>query len=427
MNLLDKIVSLAKRRGFVYPGSEIYGGLANTYDYGPLGIELLKNIEDLWWKRFILRRSDVYGIGTSILMNRKVWEASGHVESFVDPLVECLSCHKRFREDHLENKAKCPECKGRLTSPKMFQGMFKTHVGATEDKGSEVFLRPETAQGMFVNFKNVLDSIHPKLPFGIAQIGKGFRNEITLGNFVFRTLEFDMMEIEYFVEEKDWEDTFEYWKEEMWQWLLDLGVSPLRLSWREHSAKERAHYSKRTEDIEYEFPFGRSELYGLAYRGDYDLKNHSEKSGIDLRYTTEDGKSFYPHVVEPTFGANRTFLVLLLEAYYEDKDRVVLKLNPRVAPYKVAVFPLLANKEELLGKARAIYENLLPSLPSVFDDRGNIGKRYFSQDEIGTPWCVTVDFQTLKDDTVTVRDRDTKKQERVGVESLEKYFLDKLI
>ncbi len=426
MNLLDKIVSLAKRRGFVYPGSEIYGGLANTYDYGPLGIELLKNIEDLWWRRFVLGRSDVYGIGTSILMNRKVWEASGHVESFVDPLVECLSCHKRFREDHLKDKNKCPECGGELTSPKMFQGMFKTHVGATEDKGSEIFLRPETAQGMFVNFKNVLDSIHPKLPFGLAQIGKGFRNEITLGNFVFRTLEFDMMEIEYFVEEKDWEETFEYWKKEMRQWLLDLGVSQKRLFWREHSAKERAHYSKRTEDIEYEFPFGKSELYGLAYRGDYDLKNHSEKSGVDLKYTAEGGRSFYPHVVEPTFGANRTFLVLLLEAYHEEKDRVVLKLDPRLAPYKVAVFPLLANKKELLDKAKSIYNALLPYLPSVFDDRGNIGKRYFSQDEIGTPWCVTVDFQTLEDDTVTVRDRDTKKQERIKIENLKNYFLEKL-
>lgn len=300
--------------------------------------------------------------------------------------------------------------------------MFKTHVGATEDKGSEVFLRPETAQGMFVNFKNVLDSIHPKLPFGFAQIGKGFRNEITLGNFVFRTLEFDMMEIEYFIEEKNWEETFEYWKKEMWQWLLDLGVSSSRLTWREHSARERAHYSKRTEDIEYEFPFGKSELYGLAYRGDYDLRNHSEKSGVNLMYTTEDGESFYPHVVEPTFGANRTFLALLVEAYHEEEGRVVLKLNPHLAPYKVAVFPLLANKEKLLNKARVIYENLLRLVPSVFDDRGNIGKRYFSQDEIGTPWCVTVDFQSLEDDTVTVRDRDTKKQERVNVGSLEKYF-----
>lgn len=426
MNLLEKIVSLAKRRGFVYPGSEIYGGLANTYDYGPLGVELLRNIQDLWWKRFVLRRSDIYGIITSILMSRKVWEASGHVESFVDPLVECLSCHKRFREDHLEDKSSCPECGGKLTTPKMFQGMFKTHVGATEDKGSEVFLRPETAQGMFVNFKNVLDSIHPKLPFGLAQIGKGFRNEITLGNFVFRTLEFDMMEIEYFIEEKNWEETFEYWKKEMWQWLLDLGVSPSHLSWREHSARERAHYSKRTEDIEYEFPFGKSELYGLAYRGDYDLRNHSEKSGVNLMYTTEDGESFYPHVVEPTFGANRTFLALLVEAYHEEEGRVVLKLNPHLAPYKVAVFPLLANKEKLLNKARVIYENLLRLVPSVFDDRGNIGKRYFSQDEIGTPWCVTVDFQSLEDDTVTVRDRDTKKQERVNVGSLEKYFLEKL-
>jgi len=426
MGLLEDIVSLTKRRGFIYPGSEIYGGLANTYDYGPLGVELMRNIQDLWWKRFVLKRPDIYGVNTSILMNRRVWEASGHVENFTDPLVECLLCHKRFRADHLKDKEKCPECGGKLTEPKMFQGMFKTHVGATEDKGAEIFLRPETAQGMFVNFKNILDSIHPKLPFGLAQIGKGFRNEITLGNFIFRTLEFDMMEIEYFVEEKDWEKTFEVWKEEMWSWLIDLGVDKKKLSWREHSEKERAHYSKRTEDIEYEFPFGRSELYGLAYRGDYDLRNHSEKSGVDLKYYPPDGEPFYPHVVEPTFGANRTLLVILLESYKKDEKRVYLKLDPKLAPYKVAVFPLLANKEDLVDMAYSIYKDLLVAFPAVFDDRGNIGKRYFAQDEIGTPWCVTVDFDSLKDKTVTVRDRDTMAQERVLVDNLKDYILNRI-
>ncbi|BCX14819.1 MAG: glycine--tRNA ligase [Patescibacteria group bacterium] len=426
MGLMEEIISLAKRRGFVYSGSEIYGGLANTYDYGPLGVELLRNIQNLWWDRFVLKRPEIYGIHTSILMNRKVWEASGHVKNFVDPLVECLDCHKRFRFDHLENKNKCPECGGKLTPPKMFQGMFRTYVGATEDKGTEVFLRPETAQGMFVNFKNVIDSIHPKIPFGLAQIGKGFRNEITLGNFIFRTLEFDMMEIEYFIEEKDWEKTFEEWRKEMWQWLIDLGVSHNKLSWREHSAQERAHYSKRTEDIEYEFPFGKSELYGLAYRGDYDLRNHSEKSGVELKYTTPDGRSFYPHVVEPTFGANRTFLTVLLESYHKDEKRVYLKLDPKLAPYKVAVFPLLANKENLVNKALEIYNYLLKFIPAVFDDRGNIGKRYFAQDEIGTPWCVTVDFETLEDKKVTIRDRDTMDQERVLIDNLKEYFLNKL-
>jgi glycyl-tRNA synthetase len=427
MELMEKITALAKRRGFIFPGSEIYGGLANTYDYGPLGTEFLRNIENLWWDEFVNKRSDIYGIHTSILMNKKVWEASGHIESFVDPLVECKKCHKRFRQDRLRGKKNCPECKGELTMPKMFQGMFKTHVGATQDKGSEVYLRPETAQGMFVNFKNILDTMRPKMPFGIAQIGKGFRNEVTLGNLIFRTLEFDMMEIEYFVKEADWEKEYEKWKEAMWKWLVNLGVNEKKLSWRVHGDKERSHYSKRTEDVEYEFPFGTSELYGLAYRTDYDLKNHSQKSGIDLKYHPEAEAPFFPHVVEPTFGANRTLLTLLCDAYNEEDKRVVLKLNPKLAPYKVAVFPLLSNKPELVNKARDIYKELKLKLGSVsWDDRGNIGKRYFAQDEIGTPWCVTVDFDSLKDDDVTVRDRDSTKQERVSIEKLTKWFEEKL-
>ena len=423
---MEKIVSLAKRRGFIFPGSEIYGGLANTYDYGPLGVELLRNIKNLWWEKYVVKREDIYGVHTSILMNSKVWEASGHIESFVDPLVECKNCHRRFREDHLEDKKKCPDCKGELMEPKLFLGMFKTHVGATEDKGSVSYLRPETAQGMFVNFKNILNTQRPSLPFGVAQIGKGFRNEVTLGNFIFRTLEFDMMEIEYFVESNKWEKYFEEWKKEMFKWLTDLGINKKNLRWRAHGKDQRSHYSDRTEDIEYKFPFGWGELYGLAYRTDYDLKNHSEKSGVDLRYHPEKGKPFYPHVVEPTYGANRTLLVILLDSYNEDKGRVVLKLHPKIAPYKVAVFPLLANKPKLVSKAQEVFHKLKLELATTFDDRGNIGKRYFAQDEIGTPWCVTVDFDTLKDDTVTVRDRDTKKQVRASVDKLSDYFQNKL-
>ena len=423
---MDKIAALAKRRGFIFPGSEIYGGLANTYDYGPLGTEVLRNIQNLWWEDFVTKRQNTYGINTSILMNTKVWQASGHEEGFVDPLVECKDCHRRFREDHLKGKGKCPECDGELMAPKMFQGMFKTRVGATQDKGSEVHLRPETAQGMFVNFKNILNTQRPKLPFGIAQIGKGFRNEINLGNMIFRTLEFDMMEIEYFVDPKTWKKEYENWKKIMWKWLIDLGVKKENLRWRAHGEKERSHYSLRTEDVEYKFSFGWSEVYGLAYRTDYDLKNHSEKSGVDLRYTPEKGESFFPHVVEPTFGANRTMLVLLNDAYHEDGKRVVLKLHPKIAPYKVAVFPLLANKPELVEKARKIFERLSKKYQATFDSRGNVGKRYFSQDEIGTPWCVTVDFDSLKDDSVTIRDRDTKKQVRVKINKLEQWFDKKL-
>jgi len=426
MDKMGQITALAKRRGFVYPGSEIYGGLANTYDYGPLGTELLRNIKNLWWERYVTKGDDIYGIHSSILMNRKVWEASGHVESFVDPLTECKKCHLRFRADHLKGKIKCPACGGELAEPKLFQGMFKTHIGATEDKGSFTYLRPETAQGMFVNFKNILTTERPNLPFGIAQIGKAFRNEVTPGNFIFRTLEFDMMEIEYFVAPKDWQKYFEEWKSKMWKWLTDLGIGEKNLRWREHGADERSHYSKRTEDIEYNFPFGWGELYGLAYRTDYDLKNHSEKSGEDLRYHPERGESFFPHVIEPTFGVSRTLLTVMLDGYHKEKDRVVLKLHPKLAPYKVAVFPLLANKPKLVEKARKVFGKLKPSFHSAWDERGNIGKRYFAQDEIGTPWCITVDFNTLKDDTVTVRDRDTTKQERVAVDKLVDYIENKL-
>lgn len=423
---MQKIVSLAKRRGFVFPGSEIYGGLANTWDYGPLGARCLADIRELWWNCFVNKRDDIYPVETGIIMNSKVWEASGHTQAFTDPLVECKSCHHRFRADYIKGD-RCPECDGELTKPRQFNLMFKTHIGPVEEKASVAYLRPETAQGMFVNFKNVLTTERPVLPFGLAQIGKAFRNEITPGNFIFRTLEFEQMEIEWFVRPEKWEEAFEYWKSQMWQWLIDLGVDETRLRWRAHEKDELSHYSKRTEDIEFEFPWGWGELYGLAYRTDYDLKNHSEKSGEDLRYEDPGtGERFYPHVIEPTFGTNRTLLVLLLGAYAEDGDRKILKLHPKMAPHKVAVFPLVSNKEELVSKAKEVYLGLRLRLPTVFDDRGNIGKRYYSQDEIGTPWCVTIDYQTLEDETVTIRDRDSAKQERVRVDELLSWFFEKL-
>ena len=422
VDLMKHIVSLAKRRGFVFPGSEIYGGLANTWDYGPLGARVLQNVRDLWWKRFVDCRDDIIPVESGIIMNPKVWEASGHTKAFTDPLVECKSCHKRFRSDHIVAK-KCPECGGELTQPRHFNLMFKSFVGPAEESSNTVYLRPETAQGMFVNFKNILTTERPKLPFGLAQMGKAFRNEITPGNFIFRTLEFDQMEIEYFVRSEEWEQAFEDWKDEMWKWLVDIGVDENKLRWRAHSKEELSHYSKRTEDIEFEFPWGWGEVYGLAYRGDFDLKNHSERSGEDLTYEDPLSKEkFYPHVVEPTFGLNRTVLVLLLSAY-EEGDRTILKLKPGIAPFKAAVFPLVANKEELVGRAREVYEKLREHFVTAWDDRGNIGKRYFSQDEIGTPWCITIDYQTLEDNTVTVRDRDSAVQERVGIGNLEKWLL----
>jgi len=425
-DLMDKIVSLCKRRGFVYPGSEIYGGLANTWDYGPLGVELKNNLKSDWWKTFVQKREDIYGLDGGILLNPKIWQASGHTTGFIDVLVECKSCHHRFRVDFLEGKTKCPECEGELTSPKKFVPMFKTFIGPVEENASVTYLRPETAQAIFVNFKNILDSFHPQIPFGIAQIGKAFRNEITLGNFIFRSLEFEQMEIEYFVQAKEWEKYFEEWKKLMEKWVIDLGVSKKNLRWRPHGKEELSHYSKRTEDLEYQFPFGYKELYGLAYRTDFDLRQHAEKSGVDLSYQDETGKKFIPHVIEPSFGLERTLLMVLLDAYQEEKERLVLKLSPKLAPYKVAVFPLLANKPKLVEKARLVFDKLRPVLRTAWDDRGNIGKRYYAQDEIGTPWCVTVDFQTLEDKTVTIRDRDTTKQIREKIDKLEDWFQNKL-
>ncbi len=420
---MEKIVSLAKRRGFIFSGSEIYGGLANSWDYGPLGVELKNNIKQLWWKRFVQDRDDIVGIDAALIMNPKVWEASGHLQEFTDPLVECKKCRRRFRQDEIPDR--CPDCGGELGEARQFNLMFKTNLGPVEDEKSIVYLRPETAQAMFVDFKNVLDTTRKTLPFGIAQIGKAFRNEITPGNFIFRTREFEQMEIEYFIPvpktEEDWQKHFEYWKNEMMSWIKDIGLDLGKIHGAEIPDGERAHYSKRTIDFEYEFPFGRSELYGLAYRTDFDLKNHN------LRYKDpETGEEFYPHVIEPTWGVDRSVLAVLVQGYEEDGERVVLKLKPQLAPYKVAIFPLLANKPELVDLAREIYLDLKKDFMVAFDDRGNIGKRYYSQDEIGTPWCVTVDFDSLEDKSVTVRDRDTAKQERVGIEDLKQYFTDGL-
>jgi glycyl-tRNA synthetase len=436
---MDKIVSLAKRRGFVYPGSEIYGGLANSWDYGPLGTELKNNIKQLWWKRFVQQRPDMVGIDAALIMNPKVWEASGHVATFTDPLVECKSCHSRFRADQIDVTEKCGSCgkKDGFSEPKMFNLMLKTFLGPAEEAANIAYFRPETAQAMFVQFKNVQTTSRKPIPFGIAQVGKAFRNEITPGNFVFRTREFEQMEIEYFIPvpkiDKDWNDFFEAWKEEMIKWMRDdLRLNMGNVHELEVPAEDRAHYSKRTLDFEYDFPFGLKELYGLAYRGDFDLQNHMKTSGESLEFTDpQTNEKYVPHVIEPTWGVDRTFLALLVDHYKEegegDSKRVYLSLPAKLAPYKVAVFPLLKNKPELVEKARAIYDELSKHFMTAWDDRGNVGKRYYSQDEIGTPYCVTVDFDTLEDDSVTIRDRDTATQERIKITELTNYFASKLV
>ncbi len=437
-DLMEKIVSLCKRRGFVFPGSEIYGGMANSWDYGSLGVELKNNIKQLWWKRFVQQRDDVVGLDAALIMNPKVWEASGHLATFTDPLVECNKCHARFREDQINTSAPCESCKSKdgFSEPKMFNLMFKTFIGPSEDQTSIAYFRPETAQAMFVQFKNVLDTTRKKLPFGIAQVGKAFRNEITPGNFVFRTREFEQMEIEYFFappkDDEEWNAQFELWKQAMIDWMKnDLKFDMSHVHELEVAKEDLAHYSKRTIDFEYEFPFGKKELYGLAYRTDFDLSNHEKASGQELKYTDpETNEKFVPHVIEPTWGVDRTILAVLCEHYREEgeeeKKRVYLKLPPRLAPYKVAVFPLLKNKPELVEKARAIYNELKEHHMVAWDDRGNVGKRYYSQDEVGTPFCITVDFDTLENDTVTVRDRDTAEQERIATADLVSYFANKL-
>ena len=424
-SLMDKVISLAKRRGFIFPGSEIYGGLANAWDYGPLGVAMKNNIKARWWKTFVESRTDMYGLDAALLMNTKVWEASGHLKEFSDPLVECKACHARFRAEDVTSLT-CPTCKkGELTEAKQFNLMLKTHLGPVESADNEVYFRPETAQGIFVNFKNVVDTMRPKLPFGIAQIGKAFRNEITPGNFIFRMREFEQMEIEYFVREADWEKYFEEWRVNMLGWITDLGIKPEEIFELEVAKDELAHYSKRTIDFEYKFPFGQKELFGLAYRTDFDLKNH----GLD--YTDDEGQKLIPHCIEPSLGVDRSLLASLLSAYTEEQlekdERVVLKLPNWLAPIKVAIFPLMKNKPELVAKAQEIFASLQKDLVCVFDDNGNVGKRYRRQDEIGTPFCVTVDFDSLEKNTVTVRDRDTMTQEVIKIDELKNYLQSKLI
>lgn len=447
---LEDIISLAKRRGFVYQGSEIYGGLAGTWDYGPLGVELKNNIKNLWWRRFVQERDDMYGLDAAILMPAKVWEASGHTSTFADPLVEDLKTKKPYRADHLledagvdtkgmtieamdaaikEKKVKSPDGNP-LGDVKTFNMLFPVGMGAVNDSNSLAYLRGETAQGIFVNFKNVVDSFHPKFPFGIGQIGKAFRNEIAPRNFIFRLRELEQMEVEYFVKPADWERAFEEWRQIMWDWTAEIGLPKENVHELEVGDQDRAHYSKRTIDFEFDYPFGRKELYGLAYRTDYDLNAHEEGSKANLKYSDTDGEEpVLAHVIEPSLGVDRTILAVLVSSYTEDEmngeKRTYLKFPKIIAPIKAAVFPLLKNKPELVQKAREVYQMLKKETPQImWDDNGNIGKRYRRQDEIGTPYCITIDFGTLGEedasqkDTVTIRDRDTGEQERISISEL---------
>ena len=448
---IDTIVSLSKRRGFVFPSSEIYGGQRSAWDYGPLGVELKENIRRQWWRAMVQGRDDIVGIDSSVILAREVWEASGHVTEFVDPLTECQSCHKRFRADHLleayEDKhgrapehgladVVCPHCgtRGAFTEPKMFNGLLKTHLGPVEDESGLAYLRPETAQGIFISFANVLQSARRKPPFGIGQVGKSFRNEITPGNFIFRTREFEQMEMEYFVEPGTDEQWHDYWIAERTRWWVDLGIDPDNLRHYEHPKEKLSHYSKRTVDIEYRFRFGGSEwgeLEGIANRTDFDLTTHSKQSGVDLSYfDQEKGVRWVPYVIEPAAGLTRAVLTFLLDAYSEDEapnakgvpeKRTVLRLDSRLAPVKAAVLPLSRNAD-LSPKARDLAARLRARWNVDFDDAGAIGRRYRRQDEIGTPFCVTVDFDTLTDEAVTVRERDSMRQERVGLDQVESYL-----
>jgi glycyl-tRNA synthetase len=439
-NKMEKIISLCKRRGFIFPGSEIYGGLSGTWDYGPYGVTLKNNLRQLWWKMFVENREDMYGVDAAILMNQQVWKTTGHVGNFSDPLVDCKKCKRRFRADQLADKKKCPDCKGELGEERQFNMMFKTHMGPMQDEDSVSYLRPETAQGMFVNYKNVMDSLHPKLPFGMAQVGKAFRNEIAPRDFVFRSREFEQMEIEYLVRPDDGMRAFDEFRLEMLKWCAMIGINKEHLHEHEIPEADRAFYSKKTIDFEFDFPFGQNELYGLAYRTDYDLGRHMEASKVSLEYLDEEKSTpgqppvkFVPHCVEPSFGLDRTVLAVLSDAYTEDtlggEARVYLKFTPQVAPVKVAVFPLLKNKPVLVEKAREIYQMLRKEISGVaFDDNGNIGKRYRRQDEIGTPFCVTVDFDTIeKSAGVTIRNRDTGEQERMDIDKLVCYLKEKLV
>jgi glycyl-tRNA synthetase len=430
-NLMDKIVSLCKRRGFIFQGSEIYGGLANTWDYGPYGVELKNNLKKAWWKTNVQERNDILGMDCAILMHPRVWEASGHVHNFFDLKSDCKNCKKRFKSADLKDTTKCPECAGELTEARPFNLMFKTYQGPVEEAGNEVHLRPETAQGMFVNFLNILDSRHPKLPFGLAQIGKSFRNEITPGNFTFRTREFEQMEIEYFINPQDAQNALNEWIASRFNWYLALGIKNKNLRQRQHGKDELAHYAHACMDVEYNFPFGWAELEGVANRADYDLKQHAQYSGKDLQYFDDQKKEkFYPYIIEPSGGVDRAVLAFLIDAYQEEKVkegiRVVLKLHQDLAPVKAAVLPLLRNRPEIVELAKKISQDLKKSFAAVYDDTGSIGKLYRRQDEVGTLYCVTVDVQTLEDKQVTVRFRDTMLQERISIAGLKNYLIEKL-
>lgn len=427
---MEEITALAKRRGFIFQSSEIYGGINGAWDYGPVGAELKRNVRDAWWRDVVELRDDVVGVDTSILMSPEVWRASGHLEHFHDLMVDCRTCKKRFRADQIKGD-RCPSCgNATLTEPREFHMMFKTSIGAMEDAASIAYLRPETAQGIFVDFKLVYQTARKKPPFGVAQIGKAFRNEITPGNFIFRSREFEQMELEYFVPaqpESEGLRWFDYWVEERFKWFLRLGVQAERLRKNQYSGADLAHYSKATTDIEYDFPFGWGELEGIAHRGTYDLEQHVRGSGKDLAFFDEESKEkFLPVVIEPSLGVDRALLVFLLDAYEREEDRTVLHLHPRLAPYKVAVFPLVRNKPDIVALASNIERSLRPSLRTVFDDSGNVGKRYYRQDEIGTPYCVTVDYESLAQHDVTVRDRDSKGQERIGVDRLAEYLKERI-
>ena len=434
---MEKIVALCKRRGFVFQNSEIYGGVNGIWDLGPLGVALANNIKKEWWNSMVISRNDVVGFDSSILSSPKVWEASGHLKSFTDPLIECKICHERFRADHkkeIEEHGKTHPSTGsgqaKWTDVKHFNLMFKTFLGPLDDEKNKTYLRPETAQGIFINFQNVLATTRVKIPFGIAQIGRGFRNEITTGNFLFRVREFEMMELEFFTEPGKDSEWFDYWRKERLKWYLNLGIKKENIKLVDLPKEAIAHYSKGTSEIWYNWPFmGFGELEGIANRGDYDLSQHSKFSAKELSYFDEENKKrFIPYAIEPSVGVGRAILAFLIDSYSEEKDRVVLKLHPKLSPIKAAVFPLLANKLPLAKMARAIYDNLKSSIRDsiAFDERGNIGKRYYSQDEIGTPFCITVDFQSLEDQTVTVRDRDTMKQERIKVKELSSFIKKKL-
>ena len=430
--LFDKVVNLCKRRSFVFPSAEIYGGFRSTYDYGPLGVLMLRNVKDAWWRSMVQLRSDVVGLDAAILSPPQVWEASGHLENFSDPLVDCTECKTRHREDQLDDPDTCPSCgkSGTFTEARAFNLMFKTQAGPVEGSGADVYLRPETAQGMFINFKNVLETSRKKPPFGIAQVGKSFRNEITPGNFVFRTREFEQMELEFFVPPDEANDWYQYWMQERHQWYLDLGIPEEQIRLRPHDDDELSHYSSGTSDVEFLFPWGWGELEGIANRGDFDLVQHAKHSGQKLEYFDQGtGERYVPHCIEPAAGATRSMMAFLMAAYDEeqvnDDTRTVLLLHPRLAPYKIAVLPL-SKKDTLLPKAEEILEMLQPHFMCDYDITQAIGKRYRRQDEIGTPYCVTIDFDSLDDDAVTVRERDSMDQERVPTSELVNYLTQQL-